>query len=62
MMPLSPEEKQLLREHGSLDEAVKIIKDFLNSPAVGEVDPGELPPQIQYAIMELASAIEQNPL
>ena len=56
--PLSTEEKEVLDELSSLEEATDIVVKYLTSPGYTEASPTDISPEIQYAIMELATMIE----
>lgn len=56
--PLSDEEKEILNELSSLEAAAAIVVKYLTSPGYTEASPTDISPEIQYAIMELATMIE----
>ena len=56
--PLSTEEKEVLDELSSLEAATDIVVKYLTSPGYKEAFPSDISPEIQYAVMELATMIE----
>ena len=58
-IPLSDDEKEILNELSSLEAAAAaIMVKYLTSPGYTEASPSDISPEIQYAIMELATMIE----
>ena len=56
--PLSDDEKEILNELSSLEAAAAIVVKYLTSPGYKEAFPSDISPEIQYAVMELATMIE----
>lgn len=57
-VPLSEDEKEVLYELTAFENASAIVVKYLTSPVVREGSPNDIPPEIQSAVMELASMIE----
>ena len=57
-IPLSDDEKEVLNELSSLEAAAAIVVKYLTSPGYTEASPSDISPEIQCAIMELATMIE----
>lgn len=59
-VPLSEDEKEVLYELNAFENASSIVVKYLTSPVVKEGPPNDIPPEIQFAVMELASMIEMS--
>lgn len=59
-VPLSDDEKEVLYELNAFETASAIVVKYLTSPVVKEGSPNDIPPEIQFAVMELASMIEMS--
>lgn len=59
-VPLSEDEKEVLYELNAFENASAIVVKYLTSPVVKEGSPNDIPPEIQFAVMELASMIEMS--
>ena len=57
-IPLSTEENEVLNELSSLEAATDIVVKYLTSSGYKEASPSDISPEIQYAVMELATMIE----
>ena len=57
-IPLSDDEMEVLNELSSLEAAAAIVVKYLTSPSYTEAPPSDISPEIQNAIMELATMIE----
>ena len=55
---LSEDEKEVLNELSSIEIAATIVVKYLTSPSYTEASPSDISPEIQNAIMELATMIE----
>lgn len=59
-VPLSEDEKEVLYELNAFENASAIVVKYLTSPVVKEGSPNDIPPEIQFAVMELATMIEMS--
>ena len=59
-IPLSDDEKEVLYELNAFETASAIVVKYLTSPVVKEGSPSDIPPEIQFAVMELATMIEMS--
>lgn len=59
-IPLSDDEKEVLYELNAFETASAIVVKYLTSPVVKEGSPNDIDPEIQFAVMELATMIEMS--
>ena len=59
-VPLSEDEKEVLYELNAFETASAIVVKYLTSSVVKEGFPNDIPPEIQFAVMELATMIEMS--